>query len=233
MIKQLFRGLCFFAALFISFPAFAEDIHPAPAQTAVVFGPSIPIVQPLPPPPTPEENAHHLALAIYFEGRTDEPEEGLQAIASVILNRTKSPYFPDNIKGVVSHGAKGQTNGGCQFSFMCDQYPEGIELLCQLRPLDLQKHWGENACQKRWDVYLAFAKKFLIGMPDNTGGATMYYAASMSKAPYWHKDLEMSSKVQIGSHFFARSKRFKVQQNPEKEVVAVVTTVTNPPMRTQ
>jgi spore germination cell wall hydrolase CwlJ-like protein len=209
MIKRFFNGLLVLAALFISFPTLAEDVHKQPMQTVVVFAPSVAIVQPLPPPPTPEENAYWLALAIYFEGRTDEPEEGLGAIASVILNRTKSPYFPDTIKGVVSHGANGQINGGCQFSFMCDQYPEDIELLCQLRPLDLKKHWGENACQKRWQVYLDFARTYLQNGKDNTGGANMYFAAWMKKKPYWYKELITSSIVRRGSHVFGRNKRFE------------------------
>lgn len=167
------------------------------------------IVQPIPPPPTFAENAHYLALALYFEGRTDEPEAGLQGIASVIMNRVRSPHFPDTIREVITQGASpGKTDGGCQFSFMCDQYPEDIQLLCQLRPLDLQKYWGENACENRWRTYLAFAERYLINPRDNTSRAVMYYAASMRKPPYWHVDLEKNSKIQLGSHIFARSKKF-------------------------
>lgn len=158
-----------------------------------------------------EDEVNTLAMALYFEGNINEPLEGLQAIASVIINRKQSPYFPDTIRKVVSHGARpGKTNGGCQFSFMCDKYPEDIQLLCQLRPLDLEKHWGENPCEKRWEAYLAFARGYLENGADNTNGANMYYAAWMGK-PYWYKDLIKGSIVRRGSHFFGRSRHFEVK----------------------
>lgn len=180
--------------------------EPAPAPQT-----SFEVVQPIPPPPTFEQEAHALALALYFEGNTNESKEGLQAIASVIVNRRNSPYFPDTIKEVVAHGAgNGKTNGGCQFSFMCDQYPEDIELLCQLRPLDLEKYWGENACQKRWDAYYAFAVEYLTSGQDNTDNANMYYAVWMGR-PYWYRDLIRGSIVRRGSHMFGRSRHFEVK----------------------
>lgn len=243
MIKKLFPGLLVLTALLNSPSAFAEtapQATPADAAPEVLLPPefevlpeplpasSLPepmvayeVVQPIPPPPTPEEDLHYMTLVIYFEGRTDEPEEGLQAIASVVLNRTRSPFFPDTIKGVVTQGANGQTTGSCQFSFACDQYPEDKELLCQLRPDDLARHWGENACVKRWETYTALAKKFLQNRQDNTGKALMYYAAWMRKPPYWHIDLVKDSRVQRGSHLFFRSKRF---------VEATPVAVTEPPV---
>lgn len=57
-----------------------------------------------------------LATAIYFEAR-GEPKRGQVAVAQVILNRMRSPLFPETICGVVYQG---QMNPGCQFSFTCD-----------------------------------------------------------------------------------------------------------------
>lgn len=198
-LKRVAAGAILSSLVLFSSPAQAEIPIPTVAYE---------VVQPIPPPPTFEEDAHDLAMALYMEGRTNEPPEGLQAIASVIMNRVRSPFFPDTIREVVSQGANGQTTGSCQFSYRCDEHPEDIELLCRLRPVDLQKHWGENACQKRWDAYLAFAKDYLSNGQDNTGKALMYYAAWMQKPPYWHIDLVKDSKVQRGSHLFFRSKRF-------------------------
>lgn len=175
------------------------------------------IVQPIPAPPTREQEIHMLALALYFEGRINEPDEGLQAIASVIMNRVAHPRFGDTITEVVSQGAEpGKTSGGCQFSFMCDEYPEDVEVLCQLRPEEMLRYWGEAGCKNRFAAYHAFAKAYLENGTDNTGRATMYYAASMKKAPYWHVDLIKSSKRRIGSHWFAQSRRF-LSTTPEKE----------------
>jgi spore germination cell wall hydrolase CwlJ-like protein len=58
-----------------------------------------------------------LAEAIYYEARS-ESRVGQLAVADVILNRVKSPVYPDSICGVVYQGSKRRT--GCQFSFTCD-----------------------------------------------------------------------------------------------------------------
>jgi len=57
-----------------------------------------------------------LATAIYFEAR-GEPTRGQIAVGQVILNRVRSPQFPETICGVVYQG---QMAPGCQFSFACD-----------------------------------------------------------------------------------------------------------------
>ena len=57
-----------------------------------------------------------LAIAIYFEAR-GEPQRGQVAVGQVILNRVRSPLFPETICGVVYQG---QMSPGCQFSFTCD-----------------------------------------------------------------------------------------------------------------
>jgi spore germination cell wall hydrolase CwlJ-like protein len=57
-----------------------------------------------------------LAIAIYFEAR-GEPQPGQIAVGQVILNRVRSPLFPETICGVVYQG---QMSPGCQFSFTCD-----------------------------------------------------------------------------------------------------------------
>ncbi|MFD0988423.1 cell wall hydrolase [Methyloligella solikamskensis] len=57
-----------------------------------------------------------LATAIYFEAR-GEPVKGQLAVAQVVMNRVRSPKFPDTVCGVVYQG---QFKKGCQFSFTCD-----------------------------------------------------------------------------------------------------------------
>lgn len=58
-----------------------------------------------------------LAQAIYYEARS-EPRIGQLAVADVVLNRVKSPIYPNSICGVVFQGAERKT--GCQFTFTCD-----------------------------------------------------------------------------------------------------------------
>jgi len=57
-----------------------------------------------------------LATALYFEGH-GWPVRGQVAIAQVILNRVRSPKYPQTICGVVYQG---QMTPNCQFHFACD-----------------------------------------------------------------------------------------------------------------
>ena len=61
-----------------------------------------------------------LSVAIYFEAR-GEPVRGQTAVGQVILNRVRSPLFPETICGVVFQG---QMHKGCQFSFTCDGHTD-------------------------------------------------------------------------------------------------------------
>jgi hypothetical protein len=58
-----------------------------------------------------------LAIALYFEGN-GWSERGKVAIGQVILNRVRSPEYPETICGVVYEDHKLAPN--CQFSFSCD-----------------------------------------------------------------------------------------------------------------
>ena len=53
-----------------------------------------------------ERERRCLATAIYFEAR-GEPVEGQIAVGQVIMNRVRSPQFPETICGVVYQGADG------------------------------------------------------------------------------------------------------------------------------
>lgn len=67
-----------------------------------------------------ERERRCLATAIYFEAR-GEPVRGQIAVGQVILNRVRSPQFPQTICGVVYQG---QMHPGCQFSFACDGHTD-------------------------------------------------------------------------------------------------------------
>ena len=57
-----------------------------------------------------------LALALYWEAKTEGPE-GMRAVASVVLNRVAHPEFPDTVCAVVTQGGE---QPPCQFSWWCD-----------------------------------------------------------------------------------------------------------------
>ena len=58
-----------------------------------------------------------LTQAVYYEAR-GEGEDGMRAVAQVILNRVRHPAFPKTICGVVYQGAYHGIS--CQFSFVCN-----------------------------------------------------------------------------------------------------------------
>ena len=61
--------------------------------------------------------AHCLALNAYHEARS-ESVAGIIAVSQVVLNRVKSPMFPNSICEVVFQG--GTKRDRCQFSWHCD-----------------------------------------------------------------------------------------------------------------
>jgi hypothetical protein len=65
-----------------------------------------------------------LADAIYFEAR-GESVRGQIAVAQVVMNRVFSPFYPNDVCGVVYQNANRHLS--CQFTFACDGIPERIE----------------------------------------------------------------------------------------------------------
>ena len=62
-----------------------------------------------------------LANAIYFEAR-GEPVRGQIAVAQVVMNRVFSPFYPNDVCGVVYQNS--HRHLACQFTFACDGIPD-------------------------------------------------------------------------------------------------------------
>jgi hypothetical protein len=126
-----------------------------------------------------------LATAIYFEARS-ESEKGQIAVAQVIVNRVRSPYYPKNVCDVVYQGASERRYGGCQFSFACDRIRDRIRQ------------------QAAFNEALSVAQRVLdaeVWLPE-IGNATHYHATYVK--PKWIRD--MVEKDRIGRHIFYRVK---------------------------
>ena len=119
-----------------------------------------------------------LAQAVYFEAR-GETVKGQFAVAEVILNRVKSPLYPNTICRVVHQGG----SGGCQFSFTCDGASDRIR---------------ERAAYR---VAGKIARLMLDGAPRVlTDGATHFHTRNVR--PGWaHR---MPRTASIGQHMFYR-----------------------------
>ena len=64
-----------------------------------------------------------LANAVYFEAR-GEPVRGQIAVAQVVMNRAFSPFYPNDVCGVVYQNA--HRHLACQFTFACDGIPDVV-----------------------------------------------------------------------------------------------------------
>lgn len=121
-----------------------------------------------------------LTMAIAYEAG-QEPIAGQQAVAQVILNRTRVARFPSSVCGVVFDGSQRTT--GCQFTFTCDG-----SIRRRLRDTTLL-------------TARMAALSVLTGQaPDRVNGATHYHASYVN--PYW---ADTGTRVaQIGAHIFYR-----------------------------
>jgi hypothetical protein len=129
-----------------------------------------------------ERERHCLATAIYFEAR-GEPLKGQIAVSQVILNRVRSPKFPQTICGVVYQG---QYRKGCQFSFTCDGQSDN--------PRD----------KALWARAQELSKSFMAGehwLPE-VGYSTFYHADYVR--PRW--SYRMNKIDKIGRHIFYKKR---------------------------
>lgn len=119
-----------------------------------------------------------LTDAVYFEARGETPR-GQQAVATVVLNRVKSPSFPKTVCGVVFQRA----SNGCQFSFACDG--------------SMRRGREEDA----WDEARKIAARALSGyVLRDVGSATHFHTIDVS--PDWGP--QMRKVAQVGLHVFYR-----------------------------
>lgn len=148
---------------------------------AVLRGPSAPAEQTQPAEPAIDARQHNcLSQAIYYEAR-GETQRGQIAVAEVIMNRVRSPAYPNSICGVVYQGSHRVT--GCQFTFTCDgslnRRPRG-------------RAWSQ-AQRVATAVMMGYARPM-------TQNATHYHTTAVN--PVWNSGLVQTT--QIGVHVFYR-----------------------------
>ena len=115
-----------------------------------------------------------LTQAVYYEAAL-EPREGQEGVAQVVLNRVRSPTFPNTVCGVVFQG--------CQFSFICDG---------SMAKTPVAWAWkrAEDVAQHALNGYVA----------TQVGTATHYHADYVM--PDW--SAQRVKLTQIGKHIFYR-----------------------------
>lgn len=117
-----------------------------------------------------------LARTIYWEAR-GEGDAGMQAVASVVMNRLRHMGFPKTICGVVTQGHE---QGACQFSWWCDGQRDAAEAH---EPYTLAKEIARKALNRQ--------------LEDRTDGALYYH---QGVPPSWAKQYLRT--VEVGGHVF-------------------------------
>ncbi len=121
-----------------------------------------------------------LTAALYYEAAS-EGDNGMRAVAQVVINRMRHPAFPSTICGVVFQGSERTT--GCQFTFTCDGA--------------LARRPQPNF----WAQARRIAREALAGhVYAPVGWATHYHTDWV--APYWAPTLLKTAIV--GTHIFYR-----------------------------
>ncbi|MGZ8370412.1 MAG: cell wall hydrolase [Caulobacteraceae bacterium] len=121
-----------------------------------------------------------LTAAVYYEA-ANEPRMGQEAVAQVVINRTRHPMYPKSVCGVVFQGSERYT--GCQFSFTCDG---------SMARVPVRDKWAQAR-----DV----ATRALSGyVMQAVGSATHYHANYVM--PYWSPT--RVKVAQFGLHIFYR-----------------------------
>ncbi len=125
------------------------------------------------------QQARCLALAMYWEAKS-EGEEGMTAVASVVLNRVAHPQFPATVCAVVKQGGEAPP---CQFSWWCDGKSD--------RPVEA----------RAWATASRIAAHAVQKPPsDRTRGALFFHNTGIETP--WTRRRERT--VQIGHHIFYR-----------------------------
>lgn len=121
-----------------------------------------------------------LASVIYYEAASESPQ-GQKAVAQVVLNRVRSPFYPHSVCGVVYQGSSLRT--GCQFTFTCDG------------------SLARQPSRAGWERAQAIARAALHGTVEpSVGTATHYHTIYV--VPYWAASLQKIAV--IGNHNFYR-----------------------------
>lgn len=122
-----------------------------------------------------------LAAAVHYEA-ANQGQNGMAAVAQVVLNRLMDPRYPKTVCGVVFQGSTRHT--GCQFTFTCDGS-------LQRKPSLVAWKRAEDVAEQALDGYV---------MAD-VGGATHYHTVWVH--PYWGPSLVKVTT--IGAHIFYRA----------------------------
>lgn len=143
------------------------------------------------------EQVYCLAKNVYYESK-GEDITGQFAVASVTINRTKDPRYPDTICEVVKQKTifKDKSLVVCAFSWFCERDKGGDKEI----PLKNKDGTINQTAIDQFQIAVMVSLKALTGaISDNTNGATHFHNPNIS-SPDWRKRLIRTAR--FGNHDF-------------------------------
>lgn len=135
----------------------------------------------------PKDDLKCMAENIYYEAG-NQSYVGKIAVGQVVLNRVKTPGYPDTVCKVIYEGSRSEKTAICQFSWLCEDNRRAID--------KNSVNWAQSV---KAATELLTKRESLV---DITEGATNYHADSVS--PPWSKQLRYVT--QIDQHIFYRKR---------------------------
>jgi len=134
-------------------------------------------------------NIEWAARVTWGEAR-GETDDGMQAVLNVMVNRSKSPFFPRTLSGVAKQ----------RFQFSAYNGNDANKAkLVEVAGTD-----------SRYRIALELAKRAQAGtLPDLTGGAIFYHSKAIVRPPYLR---QATVSAVIGNHIFYTTKDARYAQ---------------------
>lgn len=157
--------------------------------------------------PTPMDDGAWLALCVYDEA-SNQPEDGMAAVAKVVLNRAREHYFSDGtIKGTILR--KDQFSG-FYFSMVDGKYRRVCKTMDEAEARALLKYDRCRSHPVTWATCHKVALEVLNGAykggPDYQklgDDALLYVNLAVVRRPAWAKPEKLI--VKIADHSFFRA----------------------------
>lgn len=213
--KLLFNAACLMLGVVIASVALT-DRTPAPAQEemAVLLPKPIPEEVVIAEEPAIDQAEFECLRTNLYHEAGNQGRKGMEAVALVTLNRTKTKHFPPTICEVVTVKAKNKRGKWvCAFSWYCDGKSDAPNLTLTVRVGNKKKTVPNKQEVEAWELATAVATEAMEGkLHDFLGRATHYHANYVN--PDW--SLPVNAKryhylTRVGSHLFYRDVKLKLK----------------------
>lgn len=195
------RILAYIVLAMLAFTVFtSQPASDAPKSSATILIPTDkPVLVVVEEPEFDQDEFECLRTNLYHEAG-NQSRRGMEAVALVTLNRTKTKHYPKTVCGVVKSYAVTRRGKVCQFSWYCDGKTDAPNLNNSLE-------------REAWDNATTVATAAMRGkLKDFLGRATHYHANYVSPDWSWPVHSKRYRRLtSVGTHIFYRDVALKLK----------------------